>query len=118
MATASAKESDRNSGIQVISRAAGILRVLGAESDGLSLGQIAERVKLPRSTVQRIVSALADEGFISALQRDGGITLGPEIQNLARATAIEIRERFKPIMLAISEDTGETVDLALSLIHI
>ena len=112
MATASAKESDRNSGIQVISRAAGILRVLGAESDGLSLGQIAERVKLPRSTVQRIVSALADEGFISTLQRDGGITLGPEIQNLARATAIEIRERFKPIMLAISEDTGETVDLA------
>lgn len=112
MAQASAKENDRSQGIQVISRAADILRVLGAESGGLSLGQIAERVGLPRSTVQRIVSALSDEGFISTLQRDGGITLGPEIQNLARATALETRERFRPIMIAIAEATGETVDLA------
>lgn len=113
MATAQARENDRFQGIQVISRAADILRVLGAESGGLSLGQIAERVNLPRSTVQRIVAALASEGFISALPRDGGITLGPEIQNLARATALETRERFRPVMNSIRETTGETVDLAI-----
>ncbi len=113
MTTLSAKDNDRAQGIQVISRAADILRLLGAESGGLSLGQIAERVELPRSTVQRIVAALASEGFISTPQRDGGITLGPEIQNLARATALETRERFRPIMHAIRETTGETVDLAI-----
>ena len=46
-------------GIQVISRAASILRALRDEPDGLSLGQIATRVELPRSTVQRIVRSTA-----------------------------------------------------------
>lgn len=113
MSKEQASDNERSHGIQVISRAADILRVLGTESGGLSLGQIAERVELPRSTVQRIVAALANEGFISTTQRDGGIKLGPEIQNLARATALETRERFRPIMHVIRETTGETVDLAI-----
>ena len=40
-------------GIQVIARAADILRTLENEGDGLSLTQISKRVELPRSTVQR-----------------------------------------------------------------
>jgi len=113
MATLKARQPDAAQGIQVISRAADILRLLGTETNGLSLAQIAEQVNLPRSTVQRIVAALAAEGFIAIPNRDGGITLGHEIQNLARATARDMRERFKPIMDAIQQDTGETVDLAI-----
>ena len=45
-------------GIQVIARAANVLRSLEDKPDGLSLGQIAKRVSLARSTVQRIVGAL------------------------------------------------------------
>ena len=41
--------------VQVIARAATILRALEEENAGLSLGQIAQRVNLARSTVQRIV---------------------------------------------------------------
>lgn len=107
------RDSQRATGIQVISRAADILRALGEQSNGMSLGQIAERVALPRSTVQRIVSALVDEGFVSTQERDGSIRLGPEIQNLAQATAFELRERIRPVMKSISEQTGETVDLAV-----
>src|SRR5438132_5068512 len=44
--------------VQVIARAAAILRALEEEPAGLSLGQIAQRVALARSTVQRIVAAL------------------------------------------------------------
>ncbi|HWE77543.1 MAG TPA: helix-turn-helix domain-containing protein, partial [Pseudolabrys sp.] len=39
--------------VQVIARAATILRALEEENTGLSLGQIAQRVNLARSTVQR-----------------------------------------------------------------
>ena len=46
-------------GIQVIARAAAVLRALENEPAGLSLGKIAQRVDLSRSTVQRIVDALA-----------------------------------------------------------
>ena len=105
--------SHRNQGIQVISRAAGILRLLGRETDGLSLGQIAKSVALPRSTVQRVVAALAVEGFISTEKGNGGIRLGPEILSLAQATASDMKDRLRPVMKRISEETGETVDLSV-----
>jgi len=46
---------NNKNGIQVIARAATILRLLKINRSGLSLGQIAAQVDLPRSTVQRIV---------------------------------------------------------------
>lgn len=107
------QEIPKNQGIQVISRAADILRLLGRETDGMSLGKIAKQVQLPRSTVQRIVAALAVEGFISTEKGYGGIRLGPEIQSLAQATATDARELLRPVMKRISEETGETVDLAI-----
>lgn len=103
----------KNQGIQVITRAADILRLLGQQPGGLSLGQIARRVDLPRSTVQRIVSALSHEGFISSEKGYGGFRLGPEIQSLANASNVATRERIFPVMKSISEKTGETVDLAI-----
>ena len=102
-----------NPGIKVIARAADILRLLRTETGGLSLGQIALQVNLPRSTVQRIVSALAAEGFISTRKGSGGIRLGPEIQSLAQAASSGMKDRLRPIMKKISVTTGETVDLAV-----
>ena len=107
------ESTHRNQGIQVISRAADILRLLGRETDGLSLGQIAKSVALPRSTVQRVVAALAVEGFISTEKGYGGIRLGPEILSLAQATASDMKDRLRPFMKNISDETGETVDLAV-----
>ena len=52
-------------GVQVIARAASVLRALEGKPDGLSLAQIAREVGLARSTVQRIVAALAAEDFVS-----------------------------------------------------
>ncbi len=104
---------DKNKGIQVVSRAAAILRALGEVSEGQSLGQIARRVNLPRSTVQRIVAALAAEGFISTEDRASGLRLGPAFQSLTQASARDTKDRLRPIMRRISEDTGETVDLAI-----
>ena len=107
------QNTHKNQGIQVISRAADILRILGNETTGLSLGQIAKKVNLPRSTVQRIVSALSVEGFIAIEKGYGGIKLGPEIQSLANASTLNLRERIRPLMQNLSDRTGETVDLAI-----
>ena len=105
--------SSKNSSIQVISRAADILRVLARDTTGLSLGQIATRVDLPRSTVQRIVGALGAEGFIATEAGIKGVRLGPEIQSLAQAAAGDMKERLRPLMRDIAVKTGETVDLAV-----
>ncbi len=102
-----------NQGVQVIARAAQILRVLASETDGLSLGQIANKVELPRSTVQRIVFALTREGLVASDGGRGGLRLGSEIQTLAQAAASTPRDRLRPLMQRIAAETGETVDLAV-----
>lgn len=104
---------DSRSGIQVIARAAAILRSLKNENDGLSLGQIAERVDLPRSTVQRIVGALQAERFVIAASPDRGIRLGPEIGALAKSARIDVLEMLRPYLVDLARRTKETVDLAI-----
>ncbi|SDE54897.1 IclR family transcriptional regulator [Ruegeria marina] len=101
------------SGIQVIARAAAILRVLKDERGGLSLGQIASRVDLPRSTVQRITGALAAERFVIQDGKSGGIRLGPELGAFAEAANFNVVERCRTILNDITQATGETTDLAV-----
>ena len=98
-------------GIQVIARAAAILRALKDGQTGLSLGQIAEKVGLPRSTVQRIVAALMDERLLMAT-RAAGVRLGPELQSLAEAAKYNTVELCRPHLTALMLATGETVDLS------
>ncbi len=105
--------SANRGGIQVIARAASILRALKNQRDGLSLGQIASRVDLPRSTVQRIVAALESEHLVIAASPEGGIRLGPELHSLAEAARIDITEMTRPYLVELSRETGETVDLAV-----
>lgn len=99
--------------IQVISRAARILRSLRDEPGGLSLGQIADRVGLPRSTVQRIVGALVNEHLLMHASPSGRVRLGSEIATLAAGSKIDMVELAHPHLKALSESTGETVDLAM-----
>ena len=105
----SGNDNDRN-GIQVISRAAAILRCLESEPDGLSLGAIAKRIDLPRSTVQRLVDALAHEQLLK-VQGAGGVCLGPALMRLASHSHVDIIQQVRPYMESLTEKTGETAVL-------
>jgi DNA-binding IclR family transcriptional regulator len=100
------------SGIQVIARAASILRTLESHPDGLSLGQIAKSVQLARSTVQRIVAALAAEDFVIA-SGPGDVRIGPGLVRVAASVASNTAELIRPHLRALGEEVGETVDLAV-----
>jgi DNA-binding IclR family transcriptional regulator len=106
------KESER-SGIQVISRAARVLRSLKDHPEGLSLGRIATEVNLPRSTVQRIVGALQAERFLIANMIGGGVRLGPELGALAEAARFDTVEQCRPLLLELTQATSETSDLSV-----
>ena len=99
--------------IQVITRAANILRSLEGESDGLTLGQIAQRVGLARSTVQRLVEALREEQFIIAASPTSGVRLGPALIRLAASATVDFDHVTRPIMMELSQAIGETVDLSV-----
>lgn len=105
------KPLSRN-GIQVIQRAAAVLRALRDDPRGLSLGQIATRVDLARSTVQRIVAALQEERLVIALS-NGGIRLGPEVTSLAAAVTFNVAEACRPCLEELARATGETADLSV-----
>lgn len=106
------RKESRN-GIQVIARAAAVLRALKNAQSGMSLGQIAEKIDLPRSTVQRIVGALQDERLVIASATGGGIRLGPELHSLGVAARFSVVERCRPFLINLMEKTGETVDLSV-----
>jgi DNA-binding IclR family transcriptional regulator len=98
--------------IQVIARAAAILRTLENQAAGLSLGQIAQRVNLARSTVQRIVAALEVEKLVIAASPNGRVRLGPTIQRLAASASADFVSIARPFLVALSNELKETVDLA------
>jgi IclR family transcriptional regulator, acetate operon repressor len=100
-------------GIQVIARAAAVLRALERRPEGLSLGDLAKAVALPRSTVQRLVDALDNEGFVLAASSASGVRLGPALLSLAAATRFHIAEAARDTLEALAKECGETVDLSL-----
>ena len=99
--------------VQVIARAAAILRALEDEAEGLSLGQIAQRVNLARSTVQRIVAALEAEKFLIAASPTGRVRLGPTILRLAASARTDFVAVARPFLVQLSNELKETVELAV-----
>ena len=100
-------------GIQVISRAVKVLRALEGKPDGLSLSAIANEVDLPRSTVQRIVGALATEGFLISASPTSRVRLGPSLVSLGSAAKVDIDRVILPYMKRLSKEIEETVDLSV-----
>jgi DNA-binding IclR family transcriptional regulator len=98
--------------VQVIARAATILRALEDENAGLSLGQIAQRVNLARSTVQRIVAALETEKLVIAATPNGRVRLGPTILRLAASVRSDFISLARPFLERLSAELEETVDLS------
>jgi DNA-binding IclR family transcriptional regulator len=106
-------ETTKTSSVQVISRAATILRVLKDYPLGLSLGQIAKKVNLARSTVQRIVYALEEEKFIVQSSTGSGFRLGHGLAILGSSVHFDLREDLHPYIQQLSIEIDETVDLAI-----
>jgi DNA-binding IclR family transcriptional regulator len=100
-------------GVQVIARAAEVLRALEGHQQGLSLGQLARQLNLPKSTVQRIVAALDRENFVMAGMAQAGVRLGPALARIARSVRFELVEIAHPSLEELAQRTGETVDLAI-----
>jgi len=100
-------------GVQVIARTARVLRALEGKPEGLSLGQIAKEVGLARSTVQRIVAALASEDFVVEAQPGRGVRIGPGLARIAASISSDFTPLLHPHLVTLCEEVGETVDLSI-----
>jgi DNA-binding IclR family transcriptional regulator len=108
-----AARSDRAQGVQVLSRAAEILRLLKMNSSGLTQAEIAGKLGLARTTVHRLLKALAEEDFVQAVASTNRYRLGGEIVHLADAVRSALVAEVHPILQRLSNDIDETVDLSI-----
>ena len=99
--------------IQVLTRALSIVRTLESEPKGLSLGEIAKRVSLPRSTVQRIVGALENESVVISTGQGGGVILGPALARLGAGLGNDLSGILRQYNEELSKSIAETVDLSV-----
>jgi DNA-binding IclR family transcriptional regulator len=102
----------RATGVQVIGRAAEILRTLHDVPEGMTLSQLAQAVGLARTTVHRIVQALQTEGLVTTPDGRGAVRLGPELGRLAAGTSAAIAWSIRPFLEALAQEVNETIDLA------
>lgn len=90
-----------------------MLDAFGGDTSNLSLGELARRADLPKSTVHRIVGQLVQWG---ALERNGtGLRLGIRLFELGSVVSHqrELRDAAVPFMEDLYESTHETVHLGL-----
>jgi DNA-binding IclR family transcriptional regulator len=107
------EERGQRNGVQVLARAAMILRLLAADSSGgLTFGELVARSGLPRTTVHRIRGALEHEDLISTDSATGRLHLGPGIMRLAMAKR-DLPTVVKPYLEQLSRELNETVDLGV-----
>jgi IclR family transcriptional regulator, acetate operon repressor len=102
-------------GTAAIDRGADLLvRVLESE-EPVALTELASAAGLPKSTASRLISALERRGLIEQDGERGRLRPGPAILRVAERSMLErnIVEVSKAALDALSEATGETINLAV-----
>lgn len=104
--------ADRRMGVQVIARAAEICRELATATDGLTTAELVDRLGLSRPTVYRILRALMDEDFVRQIGT-GRYAVGPAFLVIGGSSYGGLRHDLRPFMKDLSNELGETIDLAV-----
>lgn len=108
-----AAEVESRSGIQVLTRAVDIIRLLDVYPAGLTQSEIAEELRLARSTASRLLVALEAEGFVATRGVRGRYRLGPEFVRLAASARRQSWLDLHPLLVELSSEIGETVDVSV-----
>lgn len=98
-------------GTQVVGRVAGILRALSAAMpEGASTTALARESEITRPTAHRLLSALAEEGFVDRELHSGRWLLGPELYLMGTVAAdrYDVTEIARTHVTALASATGES----------
>lgn len=106
------------SGTQAVDRALGLLTQVMDSPTPLSFSSLQESSGLAKSTLSRLLSSLEGAGLISRTA-SGSVRAGAALTRYAYSHEPneELMEYAQPAMQALSEATGETINLAILLGH-
>lgn len=106
---------ESNTGTQVISRVAAVLRAVSSSSPrGVTSRHVAEATSLTRPTAHRILTSLASEGYLDHDSSTSTWHLGPELYLLGNLAAAryDITSIAQPVIQELAEQTGESAFLS------
>lgn len=98
-----------------LARGLEVLRAFEPGDATLGNGDLVRRTGLPKATVSRLCYTLATLGYLSVVPRSGRYRLGAGVLALGYPllAALGVRQRARPHMERIAQETGCTVNLAL-----
>ena len=101
--------------VQSIDRAFEILERLCGSRDGLSIHALSEATGLHKSTVHRLLAALAARGYVRKDEESGRYRMTTRICELSEQVveSLDVLKAAHGPMEALSQTTGETVHLVV-----
>jgi IclR family transcriptional regulator, KDG regulon repressor len=99
--------------VRAVDRALDILLCFTREEPTRSLTQIAEQVRMSKSTVHRLLATLEGKRFINRDKITGLYRLGFRFVEMASLVDKNLQQWALPYLQALSSECGETVDLSV-----
>jgi IclR family transcriptional regulator, KDG regulon repressor len=102
-------------GIQVIDRAFDIIELLSLEKDGLGVTEIGNRIGLHKSTVHRILSAMAERGYIEKVPSTGLYKIGLKLIEISSVylNNVELKTEARPYLWELTNKLNQPTHLAI-----
>jgi IclR family transcriptional regulator, KDG regulon repressor len=102
-------------GIQVIDRAFDILELLSLEKDGIGVTEIGKRIGLHKSTVHRILSAMAERGYIEKASSNNAYKLGMRLVEISSVhlNSIELKTEARSYLWELTSRLNQPTHLAI-----
>jgi DNA-binding IclR family transcriptional regulator len=99
--------------VQVLDRALDLIELLSLERSGLGVTELGGRLSLHKSTVHRLLSALAERGYIE--KDDGRYRLGLKFVELAslRLNQLELKTEAAPTLRRLASTLNRVAHLAI-----
>lgn len=102
-----------NNLVQTIERTSLILDILGQSSQGISIRDLSEKIKLPKGTTHRLISSLSYFGYARQDSKTRNYFLGFKLVELGNLllSQLDLRKEAEPFLRDLAERTKETVHM-------
>lgn len=113
--TAADEDKNQRSTVQSLAKGFRVLEAFTAESDELTLSQIAAKAELDPGTTYRMLNTLVDLGYVSRIPESKRFSLTLKILNLGfHAIAhTDLRSLVRPVLRGLVSETSEAASFAV-----
>jgi len=101
--------------VPALERGLNLLRLFKRTRPAITPPEMARELKIPRSTVHRLVAALEAMGFLRRLETGGGYALGPAVLGIGfeYLASLDIVSLSNPVLAQLRDDTNCSIHLAI-----